>query len=149
MNIGGYIKLAFHEAVRNKDIMASLFPMGRHKKNRTMCRSEALLLAIFLLLDQSCGTMFPSQLHLDPNTRGLRDLTVVVGEGLEGSCKEVVDSVRRAVTSASRSLHADLQGKLKVDTVRVQVIKVHGDIVPVWKWRLSADLSFEKLLKIA
>ena len=93
--------------------------------------------------------MFPSQLHLDPNTRGLRDLTVVVGEGLEGSCKEVVDSVRRAVTSASRSLHADLQGKLRVDTVRVQVIKVHGDMVPVWKWRLSADLSFEKLLKIA
>ena len=24
--------------------------------------------------------MFPSQLHLDPNTRGLRDLTVVLGE---------------------------------------------------------------------
>lgn len=77
--------------------------------------------------------MFPSQLHLDPNTRGLRDLTVVVGEGLEGSCKEVVDSVRRAVTSASRSLHADLQGKLKVDTVRVQVTKVHDDMVQVCK----------------
>ena len=98
-----------------------------------MCRSEALLLGILLLLDQSCGTMFPSQLHLDPNTRGLRDLTVVVGEGLEGSCKEVVDSVRRAVTSASRSLHADLQGKLKVDTVRVQVTKVHDDMVQVCK----------------
>ena len=107
--------------------MACLFTIKRDKRNRTVWRSEALLLGIFLLLDQSCGTMFPSQLHLDPNTRGLRDLTVVVGKGLEGSCKEVVESVRRALTSASRSLHADLQGKLKLDTVTVQVF-----ISPTW-----------------
>merc|ERR1711936_1490822 len=78
-------------------------------------------MGIFLLLNQSCGTMFPSQVDLNPTSRSLRDLTVVVGEGLEGSCKEVVESVRKAVTAASRSLHADLQGKLKLDTVTVQV----------------------------
>ena len=111
--------------------MACLFTIKRNKKNRTLWRSEVLLLGIFLLLDQSCGTMFPSQLHLDQNTRGLRDLTVVVGEGLEGSCKEVVDSVKRALTSASRALHADLQGKLKLDTVTVQVAKVQPDLSPV------------------
>ena len=72
--------------------------------------------------------MFPSQLHFDQNTRGLRDLTVVVGEGLEGSCKEVVELVRRAVTAASRSLHTDLQGKLKLDTVTVQVAKVQSSL---------------------
>ena len=111
--------------------MASLFTMRRHKRDRTVWRSEALLLAIFLLLDRSCGTMFPSQLHFDQNTRGLRDLTVVVGEGLEGSCKEVVELVRRAVTAASRSLHTDLQGKLKLDTVTVQVAKVQRVLIPV------------------
>ena len=113
--------------------MACLFTIGRHKRKWTMWRSEALLLGIFLLLDHSCGTMFPSQLHLDSNTRSLRDLTVVVGEGLEGSCKEVVESVRRVVTAASRSLHADLEGKLKLDTVTVQVAKVQRDLIPVWR----------------
>ena len=96
--------------------MACLFTMRR--------TSKILLMGIFLLLNQSCGTMFPSQVDLNPTSRSLRDLTVVVGEGLEGSCKEVVESVRKAVTAASRSLHADLQGKLKLDTVTVQVAKI-------------------------
>ena len=91
----------------------------RERMRRT---SEALLLGIFLLLGECRGAMFPSQVHLDWNTRGLRDLrVVVVGEGLERSCVEVVEAVKNALTEASMSLHGDLQGKIKLDTVTIQV----------------------------
>ena len=78
-------------------------------------------MGIFLLLAECRGAMFPSQVHLDWNTRGLRDLRVVVGEGLERSCTEVGEAVKDALTRASMSLHGDLQDKIKLDTVTIQV----------------------------
>ena len=95
--------------------------MEVNDRKRMRKTSEALLLGIFLLLAECRGAMFPSQVHLDWNTRGLRDLRVVVGEGLERSCVEVVEAVKNALTETSMSLHGDLQGKIKLDTVTIQV----------------------------
>ena len=95
--------------------------MKVNDRKRMQRTSEALFLGIFLLLSECRGAMFPSQVHLDWNTRGLRNLRVVVGEGLERSCIEVLEAVKDALTEASMSLHGDLQGKIKLDTVTIQV----------------------------
>ena len=103
--------------------------MKVNDRKRMQRTPEALLLGIFLLLGECRGAMFPSQVHLDWNTRGLRDLRVVVGEGLERSCVEVVEAVKNALTEASMSLHGDLQGKIKLDTVTIQVTEAPQSII--------------------
>ena len=81
-----------------------------------------MLVTICLFLSLDGSLLFRSRLHLSPSTRGLRELTVVVGEGVEGRrCREVVAGVKESLVLASRALHTALRGKVLLETVTLQV----------------------------
>ena len=87
-----------------------------------------LLFLLFPFFANS-SLQFRNKLHLDPNTRQLRDLVVVVGEELEGQdCKNVVRRVRKVMEEASRVLHTSLGGRVMVGRVVVQVPQTWGDV---------------------
>ena len=87
-----------------------------------------MLVTICLFLSLDGSLLFRSRLHLSPSTRGLRELTVVVGEGVEGRrCREVVAGVKESLVLASRALHTALRGKVLLETVTLQVPPSWGE----------------------
>ena len=110
-------------------------------------RAEVLMcLCLFLSLDGSL--LFRSRLHLSPSTRGLRELTVVVGEGVEGRrCREVVAGVKESLVLASRALHTALRGKVLLETVTVQVPSSWGQEDCGQQLQTSSHVGVRQALK--